>query len=741
MIETRRVTSDPPRVFAESQVRPLRLVVAVARPTSVRTFRRIVQSLCAKWGGSTSLIVGLEPDMSLSPTGAGAMRAFDPDLVYLYGARSYRQLEQLRKVLDRIGTTPVWVVRYNDRLAGELGWVPTATSEAGIDGRITFADRLHGATATEVAVIGLSAPPADAPPPRTTVRAVRAAASAEPYIAGTPAEVAAGRPTHSVAPRATFLYHRTDDVAAAMTLWNVRATRGLAGHGADVELGNFLSRMSAPRVLRAEIVAADPLTTTAEALVAPHATRVRVVPLSRYRWPRRPNRTPRVGRQSENDDIPLLDGRFELPLRRPDYAIPGGVAGREPSGVYAVELDLQTADDDDRRFGLPASSRLRNLLISFRWNERPTDQERRLTVRSRVARDGSSVLVVRPRRVARAVNLSVPSATDVLNRLSEGRVRFELSDKGRYGQWLTNHLSGLEEVHATLTDARSRVLIALFQVDPRGNPITGSYRRSLTIADMRRGFTEARRTGDLPRRVPGGWTDEEWLRAWVGRFVDQGVLQLGLRVKCVECLADSLIRVGEFGLTYNCPRCGLATRTPAVPEMAYQLNEAAYQFLHFRSDVTALALAAIRRRSLLSFTFTFDHIVRWPNNTINEFDFAAAADGRLFIGESKTGARFTQDDLATLVRVTKQLRPAAVFLASDRECEGGCTLNCTRRAPLYWASRDDSLPRGTTASPGPRERVEETRRQLDRYGTRLVALCRGDLYAPYDRSRRRIILT
>ena len=736
---SRSTRSSPPRMYAESQLRPIRIAVAVPRPVSSRTFRRVVRSLCGRWGGATSTILPVNNDLTFAPPEQAAIQAFDPDVVFLYRTASLKQLQRLRRTLDGFGATPFWVSRFGERLSWEFGWTPTSLEEAGADAQVEVADDLYGAPPTAIAVLGLAAKRLEAPPPRPLVRLALNQAVESPFVAGFPASAASMRPRRATAVRLAFFYHLTDDVADAMALWNLRAVRGLAAHGGDAQLEAFLARTPIRGMRRAEILAAQSLTPTAQAAVTAKGASVVVTPLAKFRWPRRPNRTPRSGRQGENDDIPIVDGRFEVPVRRPEYAIPAGVAGPEPAGAYAVELDLQAPGDDDRLFGMPARSALRNIVIAFRWDERPTDQARRLAVRSRVARDGSTVLAVKPSRAVRSVALTVPSVTEVLNRLGNG-LRFELSDKGRFGSWTANHLAGLEEVHATLTDPRSRVLINRFQLHHLGGAISGSYRRSLTFDEMGKAFTDARRAGQLPRRVPGGWTDDGWLRAWVSRLVEAGVLQLGMRVKCVECLSGSLIRVGEFGQTYFCPRCGLNTRTPPMPEVAYQLNEAAHQFLSQRSDVTALALSALRRRSVNAYTYAFDHIVRWKNGDVNEFDFAAVADGRLLMGESKAGARFTEDDLRTLTRLAKQLRPSAIVLSSDRECDGGCTVNCTRRMRPYWASSDNSLPKGTATNPGPRERLETTRKEVAKYGTRVVALCRGDLYAPYPRTRRPIII-
>jgi hypothetical protein len=729
------------RIYAESQVRPLRIAIAMREPLSARPCRRVIRALCAKWGGGISALVTLDAQFLLTPSARTILRAFDPDWVCIYNASSFRTLKQMRAQLDEIEVSPFWVSRFNDELQGDRGWIPASLSDARASAPTRVLDDVRGVPPTTVAVVGLSA--ADLPPPDPKAsREILDIASSRPLVEETPAALASPEPPLALW-GLPFFYHSTDSWDHALALWNLRAVRGLAGHGDDRALSEYiasaLSRRSAGRI---EVVIADGLTRLAEEAIASVGPRLIATPLNRFRWPRRPARTPWIGRRGENDDMPIVDGRFEFPLRRPTYATLPGVTGSEPTGVYAIELDLHLPSDDDRLAGMPPRSALANLIVPFRWDARPAEHLRRRQVRSRVARDGSSVLAVHPSRDLRGVALAIPTVTEMLNAMGRG-ARFSLSDKGRFGQWSVNHVGGLEAVHTTLTDPRSRALISEFQKHHLGGPITGAYRRSMTLDEMRRAFTSSRRRGDLPRRIPGGWTDESWLRAWVSRLVDAGFLQLGIRIKCAECLAGSLVRVGEFGQSDFCPRCGLATRTPAMPEMAYQLNEAAHEFLSKRGDVTALALAAIRRRSIKSFAWGFDHLVRWSasQDDVNEFDFAAVADGRLLIGESKSAARFTETDFRRLKRLAKLLRPAVVVFASDRECEGGCTPVCSRPSRPYWATSDSSLPSGDRNAPGPRDRMISLRQELLPLGIRVAALCRADLFAPYRQSRRRFFLS
>jgi hypothetical protein len=104
-------------------------------------------------------------------------------------------------------------------------------------------------------------------------------------------------------------------------------------------------------------------------------------------------------------------------------------------------------------------------------------------------------------------------------------------------------------MHDLLTDPRSAVVMKEFQIRHDGKRPEGSYRRSLTATEIRALFTGARKRGELPARVPGGDTDENWMKDWLAQLVDTGILRVGIRDKCIECLQGGFIALGEFGET------------------------------------------------------------------------------------------------------------------------------------------------------------------------------------------------
>jgi hypothetical protein len=275
-----------------------------------------------------------------------------------------------------------------------------------------------------------------------------------------------------------------------------------------------------------------------------------------------------------------------------------------------------------------------------------------------------------------------------------------------------------------------------FLLHHAGKAMRSTYRRSMTIVEMREVFRDRRRDGGLPARsVP---KDDIWLENWLEWLVYSRVLQLGIRVKCAECLWGALIQLGHFGETFTCPRCATIDVTPAAPTFAYQLAEAGHQFLRNRSDVTALAVAALQGRSRASFSSDFDHEVSLADGSTREADIFAVIDGDLAIGESKARGNFDADDFQLMRKLAAATRPRFVVLATDTECEGGCGTRC--RSRLKSNSSDTALRAGGAKSPGPRERLARLRADLRGDRVLTVVLCRGALTAPFPSTRAEFVL-
>jgi hypothetical protein len=328
----------------------------------------------------------------------------------------------------------------------------------------------------------------------------------------------------------------------------------------------------------------------------------------------------------------------------------------------------------------------------------------------------------------RTLQLSVPATKEILGAVAPG-IQFSVSDKGRFGRWVARHASGIEALHNLLVDARSRYVISSLRLPDTER---GSARQFVTLAALESSLREGRASGLFGPKKRQRDKDRLWLSAWIDTQVARGLLRIGVRVHCDECLAESFLGLDSFGTMYTCPRCGRNTPVPARPSLGYQLAEVTHHFLDNDCDVSALAIGAMSRRGLRGFTYDFDHHAKWPKEgSPREFDFCGVIDGQVFIGESKRNAKFERSTLDFLLRAAKTLGASLIVLASDTSCEGGCTAECVRDRSSPSDAGDWCLPTGNGGD-GVRERVAKARTSASSFGCDVVVLCRGDLSAPLE---------
>ena len=428
----------------------------------------------------------------------------------------------------------------------------------------------------------------------------------------------------------------------------------------------------------------------------------------------------------ELDELPVVDGIVSVPKRPPRTG--GGSSIAElitADGAHAVEVDVEPTGLVNYPISIKPNHRTRDLVLSNLVSS-GMPSIRRL-VRSRARRRGQTVLAVMPSRWPRTIPLALHGLAPLLRALDPSST-FRLSDKGHYGRWVLTHASGLENLHGLLTDPRARLLFDEFQRHHKsGKDPAGSYRRFLTAAAMKQAFTTARRGGEIQKRISGALPDDDWLEGWLTGWVASGLLRVGIWARCKECLKGGFVSLGSFGTTVVCPRCGSTSPTPGVPELGYQLAEVVHQFFANDCDVSALAVAALSRRASSGFVFDLDHEILEEKGDRREFDFVAVVDGQLWIGESKKQGQLEPTDFEKLKRIARRVRPDFIAIASGSTCEGGCTDKCVRDYTSVRQTSDTCLPAGTTADPGPRDRLRELRTDLSGMGCEVIVLCAGDL--------------
>lgn len=706
-------SADGRALSVTSFARPLKVAVVITDPPSSRSFRAAVLALSTRWGGARSVIVSGTRTAAIGEGWAAAVAALDPDLIFV-SERLYRRdtRARLESYLDRRVNVPFAVAKLNPQLMLSPFWRTASVGSVlqSPSNPATSATRRSGPV--EVAVRGLV--------PDAPVGGRRGRPSTATFVRNSPAGLAAtGVPGYRLAlPGSLFLYHDRSDVAAAMWLWNLRGVYGQLRHGnQSAILADIRTRPAGLGRLTTAIYL-DAIPKSARAALS-SAGVSDFVAARDFKW----GRTLAGGLvfDQERDDVSVVNETFSIPRRTPVVRAAGlGVPQSEATGIdgaYAVELAISTGDPPGKRYSIAARAASLNGLTPA-----PGVAAGLLPTQSRPTRAGDTVLLVRPGRFGRALRLSLPRLGPLIAQLSPG-VRWELSDKGHFTRWFVRHAGGLFDTHELLTDPRGSVLFeALRSHHSPGKRIAKSYRRFMTVDDMRKAFAETRAAGTLAKRMAD--PDQAFLDSWIGRLVSSEILRLGILTKCEDCLDTSFLAVGTFGRTFNCPRCGETARTPAVPVVGYQLAEVAHQFLVNDGDVNVLAVTALARRARNGFSYDFDHNVL-EGTSKREVDFIAILDGRVVVGESKKAGDVDRGDCDLLQRVAGKLRAWAVVIATHTECSP-CGADCVNDLRSDSRTRDQSLPPGAG---GPRDQVKDLRGRLAPETLTLV-LCRSDLRAP-----------
>ena len=727
------------RVSVRSYTRPLRVAIAIPDPPSPLLFRRAVGSLCTLWGGAAGLIVTGSRGRPVHERWLGVLRAHDPDILFVHSSLGGRGvLRSTETFLSRSGLSPMWVSPWSGDLSPEAGWRLVSTAAAGSpDPTIApqGANYIRSPTPIQVALLGLSSAEGGSTrgPAPVVVKTARPIADGA-VVPGSPVALAAADvPGFRMRPTvlSPFLYYANPTVEAAVWLWNVRALRGALWHGGEAELVGFFTRGRATR----PVLYVDPLSSMAETALASVrvATPIRAVPVAKWEG-ESVRRLPVEGWDVEIDEVPVVDGVAAIAKQSPRTRGAGSAAELiTADGAWAIEIEVQPVGIVERPMSLPPDARTRDLILADPGG--PVTSFLRQT-RSRARHRGQIAIASMPSRWPRTVSVSMHGIPTVLKALDPDST-FRLSDKGHYGRWVLVAAGGLEGLHELLTDRRGRVAFREFQRHHADrSDSTGAYRRFMTLDAIRGAFAAARRSGELPRRLPSEPPDDEWLERWISRCVSRKLLRVGIWGTCKTCLKGSFHAFGGFSSTTTCPRCGSVAAAPALPIVGYQLAEVMHQFFDNDCDVSALAAAALSRRASVGFSFDFDHEVIEQTGGKREFDFAAVIDGRLAIGESKRAGHLERRDVERLKRLARRLQPSSVFLATGSECEGGCNERCVKGYTRGPASSDTALPSGGTGAPGPRELLRELREDLAPLAVDVAVLCRGDLLGSIARPLR-----
>lgn len=694
------------RGIVESGVRPLRCAIVLPSDHTEALFRSVVRSLCGVWGGPASAIVTGGNDEPINLYWRAAIRGVDPDVVFVHskvGGSRFR--DKLRRSLDEIGVTPFWILPYDQSLTLPGTWQIQAVGDAVSDVpavRTPFRPR----TPLEIALAGLH------PRGRSTLsidaETWLGASERGSFIPLTPAwDSAADTPsgTSTVSVFQPFLYHEADDLRTATVLWNLRAAVGNFLHGNADQLQRARARLPS-KSPPLDVVAIDELP---KALRDELGDRVRVFEPSSYdyepMWPRV------AGVEREEQGV---EDREALVRYRP-LADSHTDLGRA-SGAYCIDVDITPEVSEELPLGfLPRASLGETILPSDPrlWGTRP-----------RINSSGGVSLMVMPKQANRAIRIALPSVATMLGKL-DGSSEYVLSDKGQYSRWVIQHLGGLQQFFELQADQRGRLLLRAFLDSHReGERPPKTYRRFMQLDDMKWVFTRERQLGRLSARVPGSIPDADWLEEWVTTLVSKDVLRVGSLLRCPDCRAGSFLPLGDFDRVFRCPRCFATVTTPAIPRVGYQLAEVMHLFLANDCDVATLALFEMAQRPVQNFSYEHDIEFEDGRNGRREIDLAGIADGRLFLGEAKRTGHIDAADFDLLARMARTLRASFIVLASDTECEGGCSADCLKSIFDMSHTRPTCLPSGG-ANIGPRERAERLAAEVNDMDCQVIVLCRA----------------
>lgn len=240
---------------------------------------------------------------------------------------------------------------------------------------------------------------------------------------------------------------------------------------------------------------------------------------------------------------------------------------------------------------------------------------------------------------------------------AEASLTLTESPAGRYTARATELWGGLAALTADLHRPLVRRVLAAYQseaksgVDP-GNLIAG--RRFLSFEDLKTAV------GDLDGLV----TFVDW-------SVRTGVLRRGLSLACSQCSHFGWYDAEDIGQEFQCWRCRIESTIDShamrgggtEPRWYYSLAEVVYQASRASFNVPVLALHRFAgdARSVLGMT---DHEIIFPDHEKVEVDLWGIVDGRIVLGEAKTGKELEKSANARLVQA-RRLRRAADALTAD----------------------------------------------------------------------------
>ena len=332
-------------------------------------------------------------------------------------------------------------------------------------------------------------------------------------------------------------------------------------------------------------------------------------------------------------DPKWYDQPLEEPFRK--EAMQRGVPAAVPTGVQADDPWKINwwVDVEDYHYRFPARTVLSDLVTA--------DQEM-MTCIARSSREGISYyshsmglvlagssleqMIERPR-------LRFPSTESVFRHLlnSAGYTMTE-SPEGRFRRLTTDLWGGRDRLHNDIVHEGTFALLkAWLSQEPSGED-PGAYNRK-------------RRYLSLEDAVNASGMTREETRHVLDSYLERDIVKRGHCFQCSHCLSFDWYPLEQVGQSFRCHRC--STENPIIssswkggdePTYYYDLAEVAYQAFSNNVEVPSRALARLAKNSR-----SFDEMpnveVHKDNKGKIELDLWALVDGRIVIGEAKSGDR------------------------------------------------------------------------------------------------------
>jgi hypothetical protein len=231
--------------------------------------------------------------------------------------------------------------------------------------------------------------------------------------------------------------------------------------------------------------------------------------------------------------------------------------------------------------------------------------------------------------------LRLPTARDIFSvLLSAEELWAEQSAAGRYSQGVLDLWGGLKPLAEDLRGGATNAILRAYL----------SQESSSTAPGIRLDV-QGRRFLSLQDAAEASGAATEAVRTIIDAYVAKGIMRRGLILQCQRCRNAAWYPLDDLAQAFRCSRCRRESliieatwRQPSEPTWYYDLDEIAYQALRHNARVPLLALASLEELSVPSpLLFTTEMDVFKGRNLVAEIDLWMVMDGKVVIGEAKTG--------------------------------------------------------------------------------------------------------